>query len=52
MLNEALVLEKEKTTSIVCIDKNYFYALGFCQKLIKVLVAIDPIIVSVFAYGK
>ena len=43
--------EKRKTTSILCIDKNHFYALSFCQKLTKVLVVIDPIIVSVFANG-
>ena len=51
MLKETLSFEKRKTTSIVCIDKNHFYALGFCQKLTKVLVVIDPIIVSVFANG-
>ena len=44
-------LEKRKIISIVGTRKNDFYGQDFCQKLIKDLTVIDPIIVSGFAYG-
>ena len=44
-------LVSKKITNIVGTRKNDFYGQDFCQKLIKYLAVIDPIIVPGFAYG-
>ena len=44
-------LVSKKITNIVGTRKNDFYGQDFCQKPIKYLAAIDPIIVPGFAYG-
>ena len=46
-----LCLEKRKIISIVGTSKNDFYGQDFCQKWIKNLVVIDPLIIFRFTHG-